>query len=103
MNNQVIQLLQVSMDDLKEIIKEAVLSVIPPPPTKNLNLGLNDSDSIPDDDLLTTKEVSVILKVSSTSLWRYNKQGVLKIKNKIGRKVYYSKKDVFDFIKGNVI
>ena len=95
---QFVQCFQMSMDDLKTIIKDAVKSVIPPPPTNNSNLTLTVNNPDPDDDLLTTKEVCKILKVSASTLWRYNKTGVLKIKNKIGRKVYYSKRDLSNLI-----
>ena len=94
---QFVQCFQLSIDDLKVIIKDAVKSVILPPPN-NSKLTLAASNSNPEDELLTTKEVGKILKVSSTTLWRYNKNGILKIKNKIGRKVFYSKRDVFNLI-----
>ncbi len=98
MKNQVVQFLQVSTDDLKEIVKEAVKSVIPPPPTNDSNSVLDGSNLDPKDDLLTAKEVRHILKISATTLWRFNKSGTLKIKKKIGRKIYYSKRDVNNLI-----
>ncbi|MFL0114064.1 helix-turn-helix transcriptional regulator [Tenacibaculum maritimum] len=93
---QFIQCFQLSVDDLKAIIEDAVKSVTPPIKSNNSNYVLLDNDS--DDDLLSPKEVSAKLKISITTLWRYNRDGILKYKNKIGRKVYYSKKEVYNFI-----
>ena len=94
---QFVQCFQLSMDDLKAIIKEAVISVIPPP-KNNPNAGLDKSILDPKDYLLTAKEVREILKISSTTLWRFNKNGTLKIQKKIGRKIYYSVRDVNNLV-----
>lgn len=93
-HQQLIQCFQISMDDFKEIVKEAVISVIPMNSKSNPNRDLEDSSLDPKDDLVTPKEVMNLLKISSTTLWRFNKNGTLKKKKKIGRKVYYSAKDI---------
>ena len=101
---QFVQCFQLSMDDLKEMITEAVKSVIPPLPPINNNTVSRENDSKPENDLITPKEVCKIIKVSSSTLWRYNTiTGILKPKVKIGRKVYYSKKEVFDFLNNNAL
>ena len=97
---QFVQCFQLTIDDLKAMIKDAVKSVIPPP-TNGTNITLGVSASNPEDDLITPKEVCKIIKISSTTLWRFNREEILKQKVKIGRKVYYSKKDVYDFLNNN--
>ena len=91
---QFVQCFQLSMNDLKEMIKEAVKSVIPKEPINNTGLV----NSSLEDELLSPKEVEKILRISSTTLWRLNKSGVLKLKSRVGRKTFYSKSDVYSFI-----
>lgn len=98
---QFIQCFHLSMDDLKGMIKEAVKSVIPTPPVKTIE-AVNEDGNNSETDLITPKEVCKTLKVSASTLWRYNTvTGILKPKVKIGRKVYYSKSEVFNFLKIN--
>lgn len=92
---QFVQCFQISMEDLQTMIKEAVKSVIPKLEFDQKNscqpktIGLDSNN-----DFLSRKEVTEILKVSYVTLWKYNKEGTLKVKNKIGRRVYYSRKDL---------
>ena len=95
---QLIQCFQLSMDDLKEMIADAVKSVIPQQQKNNTKIISLNSVSNPEDDLLTREEVKNILKVSYVSLCKYNKDGTLKVKSKIGRRVYYSRKDLNNLI-----
>jgi len=92
------------MDDLKEMLKEAVKSVIPPLPKINKSTVSSEDGSEPENDLISPKEVCKIIKVSHSTLWRYNTvTGILKPKIKIGRKVYYSKIEVYNFLKNNTL
>ncbi|MFG6686247.1 helix-turn-helix domain-containing protein [Mariniflexile sp. HNIBRBA6329] len=91
-----IQFFQMSMDDLKALIKEAVKSGTTPP-INNTN-GVNTTSSSDDGkEWYTREEVKDLLKVSFTTLWKYNKEGVLKAK-KIGSRVYYLKTDLFNLL-----
>jgi len=101
---QFVQCFQLSMDNLKGIIKEAVESVIHSLPAINNNTVSSEDDSEAENDLISPKEVCKIIKVSSSTLWRYNTiTGILKPKVKIGRKVYYSKKEVSNFLNNNTL
>lgn len=101
---QFVQCFQLSIDDLKGMIKEAVKSVIPQLPKINNNIVNNEDDSETENDLITPKEVCKIIKVSHSTLWRYNTiTGILKPKIKIGSKVYYSKKEVSNFLNNNAL
>jgi predicted DNA-binding transcriptional regulator AlpA len=98
---QMIQVFQMSMDDLKELIKESVKSVITDSPNNNIDTSLAINNSYSENDILTREEVKKILKVSFPTLWKYNKNGTLKVKQKIGRRVYYSRIDL-DHLLNNV-
>lgn len=87
-----------SMEDLSTIIKKAVTSAIQNPKIINMNNSLDKSNTNPEDDVLTREEVKNILKVSYPTLWKYNNDGTLKVKSKIGRRVYYSKKDLTNLL-----
>ena len=89
-----VQFFQMSMEDLSTIIKKAVTSAIQNPKIINMNNSLDKSNTNPEDDVLTREEVKNILKVSYPTLWKYNNDGTLKVKSKIGRRVYYSRKDL---------
>ncbi|MGJ8745793.1 helix-turn-helix transcriptional regulator [Polaribacter sp.] len=93
-----IQFFQMSMEDLSTIIKKAVTSAIQNPKIINMNNSLDKSNTNPEDDVLTREEVKNILKVSYPTLWKYNNDGTLKVKSKIGRRVYYSKKDLTNLL-----
>lgn len=51
-----------------------------------------------EDELLTVEEAMAMLKVSRTSIWRWERQGVLK-PIKLGRFVRYRKSDIDNMIK----
>ncbi len=99
---QFVQCFQLSIDDLKGMIKEAVKSVIPSLPIIKNNIVSSEDES--ENDLITPKEVCKIIKVSHSTLWRYETvTGILKPKIRIGRKVYYSKKEVSNFLNNNTL
>jgi predicted DNA-binding transcriptional regulator AlpA len=82
------------MEDFKEMITNAVKSVIPQQQKNSAKIISLNNVSNSEDDILTREEVKNILKVSYPTLWKYNNDGTLKVKSKIGRRVYYSKKDL---------
>lgn len=96
MKNQVIQFFNLSIDDLNMMIVDAVKSVIQKPIEEK---PISNTEELEfENDLLSSKDVMVILKISSTTLWRFNKNDTLRPKSKIGRKVYYSKSEVYNLI-----
>jgi excisionase family DNA binding protein len=87
-NNHNTMIVQLTVDQLQEIISNAVM------------LGLQEhqksviiNDEPESNTLLTREEVSRLLKVSYPTLWSWNKSGTLKAK-KMGKKVFYNKEDV---------
>ncbi len=98
MNNQVLQVFQISLDELKSIIQDAVDKSLQPLNIQKSEVRLINNSKI-ENDLLSREEVKDILKLSYPTLWKYNKNGTLKIKKKIGRRVYYSRKDLNQLIR----
>jgi len=89
---------QLTTEEFVEVIREVVLSVIPP--TNNITnnlIGNDDNDG--ESKYLTRDEVKKLLKVSYTTLWKYNKEGKLPA-TKIGSRVYYKRKDIDDAMEG---
>lgn len=82
-----IQFFQLSLQELKTIIRQAVATELKvvnmktPTPKEHL------------DEVLTRTEVSKPLKVSMTTLFHWNNQAIL-VNHKVGRRVYYMKLDV---------
>lgn len=81
-------LVTLNVGDLKKLIQEAIKDEL-----KNFTNQIQTS-TIPDKDesdiLLTREEASKILKVSYTTLFNWNKDGILPIE-KLGKRVYYPK------------
>jgi hypothetical protein len=86
------QFFQITKWDLKQIIKEAVASEL-----QNFNLNKPHSDTSTEDDLLTREEAKKLLKTSYTSLWKYDREGLLPARRIAGR-VYYLKSDLFNVL-----
>lgn len=89
-NNEM--LVQLSSSDLFQLIKQAV--------KEEMNkitdvIKLNPKESDKENDLLTREETANLLKVSTTTLFLWNRDSILKAK-KIGRRVYYSKSEVYN-------
>ena len=97
-NQQFVQCFQLSINDLKKIIGEAVEAAIPTNLEDKSNLTKSSNDLEIKTDFLTREQVKNILNVSYPTLWKYNNEGTLKVKRKIGRRVYYSKKDLNNLI-----
>ena len=74
------------MDDLRQVVTEIVEEVW----TKR---GLNEKPSQEEDEWLTREEVCNKLHITYTTLWRKENEGIIK-KHKMGRRNYYSKKEV---------
>ncbi len=81
-------LFQMSVDDLREVIREVVLSVVSP--TNNSTEIIMKKE---EKEFLTREEAKNLLSLSFTTLWKYNKDGTLPA-TRIGSKVYYLKSDI---------
>jgi predicted DNA-binding transcriptional regulator AlpA len=87
-------MINLSVEDLLDLISNCVSEQLKHINGEPKKLQSANSES----ELLTREEVKDILKVSNPTLWKYNKDGILKIKLKIGRRVYYSREDLFNLI-----
>lgn len=74
------------MDDLRQVVTEIVEEVCE-------KRGLNEKPSVDEGEWLTREEVCTMLHITYTTLWRKEKEGVIK-KHKMGRRNLYAKKDV---------
>jgi predicted DNA-binding transcriptional regulator AlpA len=97
MNEQYIQMINLSKDDLSNLITNCVSEQFKKLQNSK-SIITEKGNSFKENDLLTRKEVSEILKVSFVTLWKFNNDGTLKVKSKIGRRVYYSKKDLTNLL-----
>jgi hypothetical protein len=79
-----------SLDDFKQIIKEAIKEEL-----LEIRKKLEEKDS---EILLTREETCAILKINETSLWKWTKSGKL-IRYGIGNRVLYKKSEVLESLK----
>jgi hypothetical protein len=84
-------LVQLSVKDLTDLIATSVSSEL----QKFEKLFKPISKDSEQETLLSRKETSELLKLSYTSLWKLNCNGILKTK-KIGSRVLYLRSDVFN-------
>lgn len=89
-----IQITELDAKDLAQLIKEAVASEL-----QNHQLLKPQAKNNPEGDLLTREEAKNLLKSSYTSLWKYDRDGLLPAKRIAGR-VYYLKSDLFNLLNG---
>jgi hypothetical protein len=89
-NNEM--LVQLSASDLFQLIKQAVKEEMD---CITDAIKLNPKESENENDFLTREETAKLLKVSTTTLFLWNRDSILKA-NKIGRRVYYSKSEVYN-------
>lgn len=88
MNNQILNFVNISLEDMTCIMREIVASELQK--AKELNSPTPKDDS---DKILTREEVCKLLKVSTTTLFNWNNDKILE-NHKVGRRVYYMKADV---------
>ena len=80
-----------SVEDLQELIKEAVASEFS---------KVKELFAVPkteDKDLLTREEAKDFLHISYTSLWSYGKKKLITPRN-LGGRVYYSKSELLNLL-----
>lgn len=89
---QNINLVQVSLDDMSSVIRGILTEEL-----KKFGEYFNkevEKSTSPDDNL-TREEVCKMLKVSTTTLFNWNKEKIL-VNFKVGRRVYYKRQDVIN-------
>lgn len=88
-------LVQLNVSDLQQLIREAVKSEL-----ENITevFTTRKKDSEEESEIISRIDVCKLLKVSTTTLFLWNKNNILKAK-KIGNRVYYLKSDVMDKLK----
>lgn len=89
-----IQITELDAKDLIQLIKEAVASEL-----HNHQILKPQEKVSSEEDLLTREEARKLLKTSYTSLWKYDRDGLLPAKRIAGR-VYYLKSDLFNLLNG---
>ena len=88
-------LVQLSVGDLQQLITDAVKQEL----QKITELfKLNGKDSKEESELLTRDETAKLLQVSTTTLFIWNRDSILKAK-KMNRLVYYLRSDVMSKLK----
>ena len=88
MNNQILNFVNISLEDMTCIMREIVASELQKAKEIILPTPIEDSDKI-----LTREEVCKLLKVSLTTLFNWNNDKTL-VNYKVGRRVFYMKTDV---------
>jgi len=91
MNTQTFQMINLSVENLVELISNCVKTEI----QKVVSLTTQPAKQEP--KILTREEVKDLLKISYTSLWKYNKQKTLEAK-KVNGKVFYLRQDVYNLL-----
>lgn len=86
MNQNSIILNGLSLDDLKQAIREVITETTPP------------EQKEPENEFLTRDEVCKLLNLNKTSLWKHTKAGKLKSYG-IGNRVLYKKCEVLEAVK----
>ncbi|WP_420551553.1 helix-turn-helix domain-containing protein [Tenacibaculum aiptasiae] len=82
MAQNIIQLQNLNIHELKQIVSDAVREEVS---------KINDSDSNTKDELLTREQAATFLNISLPTLRSYVVRGVISEK-RLGKKLYYSKK-----------
>ncbi len=88
MLTQNINIVNVSLEDMANTLREIVASELQKVSNLITKTPKDDSDKI-----MTREEACKLLKVSTTTLFHWNNDKVL-VNHKIGRRVYYMKDDV---------
>lgn len=91
MNEQRLQLIQISVTDLRDLISDCIATEL----QKVANFTAQSPQ--PETEILTREEVKNLLKISYTSLWKYNKDKTL-VAKKVNGKVFYLRQDVFNLL-----
>ncbi len=90
MSTQTFQMINLSVNDLTDIISNCVKAEL-----QKVNDVIQLHPKTDSKELLTREETAKLLHVSYTSLYHWNKGGILKAK-KISSRVFYLRSDVMD-------
>lgn len=86
MERKIVQVSQLSVEDFLEMVAQRVNQVI---------LSNRQAQNIiPEPEFYTREETAKLLQVSVTTLYHWNKSGILN-HTKIGNRVYYARSEVF--------
>lgn len=85
-------MINLSVDDLSNLITNCISEQF-----KNIKELNHSKPSNPEKDILSVEDVKALLGLSSTTLWKYRKNGTLTAK-KIGSRVYYSRVEIHKFL-----
>jgi predicted DNA-binding transcriptional regulator AlpA len=88
MKTQNTHLFQLTTNEFIEIIKEVVLSVV----THKENKSDSNTKEV-QAEYLTREDAKKLLRLSYTTLWKYDKEKILPAR-RIGSRVYYLKSDI---------
>lgn len=94
MKQENMQFSLVNVEELMSMLDEKITSAFEKLQGKSQNV-------LPEKDFYTRKEVSELLNVSYSSLFNWNRDGIL-LSRKIGNRVYYLKSDVISKLNQNV-
>lgn len=94
MKEKTIQLVELSIEDFSSLIQNAVASEL-----QNTNILKPYGSASEKEDLLTREEARNLLKTSYTSLWKYDRDGLLPAKRIAGR-VYYLRSELLNLLNG---
>ena len=86
----IVQISQLSVEDFMELVAQTVNQVI---------LSNKDAQNqIPEPEFYTREETAKLLRVSVTTLYQWNRSGILN-HTKIGNRVYYARSEVLAKLK----
>lgn len=88
---QSFQMINLSLSDLTELIKNAISTEI-----QKVSSITTHPQKV-ENEILTREEVKDLLKVSYTTLWKYNNSKTL-IAKKVNGKVFYLRQDVMNLL-----
>ncbi|WP_281541346.1 helix-turn-helix domain-containing protein [Maribacter aestuarii] len=92
MREQSFQMINLSMDDLSKLITSCISEQF-----KVIREYNHSKPSEKEKEILSVDEVTDLLGLSKTTLWKYRKNGTLPAK-KVGSRVYYSRAELFNFL-----
>lgn len=85
---------QMTTEEFIDLIKQVVSSLV-----STTNESTKSQIPKENKDYYTREEAKELLKLSYATLWKYNKDGILRA-TKVGSRVYYKRKDIDDAMSG---
>src|SRR5690606_38749920 len=92
MSGQTLQMINLSIEDLLNLISNCVSDQF-----KHIKELNHLKPSKTEKDILSVDEVTDLLGLSKTTLWKYRKDGTLPAK-KVGSRIYYSRVELSNFL-----